>query len=664
MVRDTITQLAAAAVLAASAGGSIYLTADLAASAGRNGLTYTDSVTEGTPKEVALGIAMGAFRGLFVNVLWMRANKAKDQGNYYEAIDLARTITKLQPRFPRVWAFHAWNMAYNISVTTNTASERWQWVNNGIRLLRDEGIPANPNDLLIHRELAWIFHHKIQGFMDDANLYYKRRLADEWTVVLGPPRPADPTKPAGGVRTRQQATDDAVAQLTRILQAPETIDRIVEATPRATEVLDKLRQAGIDLLVPADRLRFLRAVETGRSLFRVQSSVKGLNVAVSGDPILEMLGVQDYVPVWELLVPHVRKRVLIDQYHMEIERMIKYTARYGPMDWRHPATHAVYWAQRGVDESLERVTEQTRADFDFVNTDRIVVQAVQELYRSGTVQFDLLRPQYYLAIPNAWFIPTYRAILDDLMERQRVQMATKGANMDQRTFNLLAAGYENFMRDAIAFLFRRGDKAEAQKTKDRLLADYKRGLLNKNDPELEHQLEQPLEEFVVAQINDRLTTPNVAVQEISGALYGAFLTGLLAGDMDLFSSQIGYAKLFHQHYMKEQIRDTGVDQQKARMEQLPRDFRETAAQIFVACVQNTGYEDGAIMYSRAPADLRQWSYDLLVEFVKPEIDQLAQGGRSPPFSLWFPEPEGVELARQARAAAGADRPRAAEQQAK
>jgi hypothetical protein len=67
-----------------------------------------------------LGIAMGAFRGIFVNWLWMRANDLKEQGKYYEAVDLAKTITRLQPRFPRVWAFHAWNLAYNISVATNT----------------------------------------------------------------------------------------------------------------------------------------------------------------------------------------------------------------------------------------------------------------------------------------------------------------------------------------------------------------------------------------------------------------------------------------------------------------------------------------------------------------------------------------------------------------
>lgn len=114
---------------------------------------------------------MGAFRGIFVNWLWFRANEMKEKGQYYEAMELARAITTLQPRFPQVWVFHVWNMAYNISVATNTPEERWQWVNAGVRLLRKDGIRANPNDMLLHKELAWIFLHKIVGITDDANQY-------------------------------------------------------------------------------------------------------------------------------------------------------------------------------------------------------------------------------------------------------------------------------------------------------------------------------------------------------------------------------------------------------------------------------------------------------------------------------------------------------------
>ena len=89
-------------------------------------------------------------------------------------------------------------MSYNISVSTQTLSERWTWVRAGIELLRDEGIPANPNEMILHKELAWIYLHKVSGWTDDANQYYKAEHAGEWDH---PPRRAarihrrDPRRP-------------------------------------------------------------------------------------------------------------------------------------------------------------------------------------------------------------------------------------------------------------------------------------------------------------------------------------------------------------------------------------------------------------------------------------------------------------------------------------
>ena len=191
MNRDRVIQIIAALVALAAMAASTALTPHIAAEAGRAQLAYTAEAAEGDPPEVALGVAMGAFKGLFVNILWMRAQSLKQEGKFYDAIEVARTITKLTPRFPRVWSFHGWNLAYNISVATQTPEERWQWVQSGIRLLRSEGIPKNPNAMILYKELAWIFVHKIQGFTDDANQYYKRQVARDWTFVMGPP-PEDP----------------------------------------------------------------------------------------------------------------------------------------------------------------------------------------------------------------------------------------------------------------------------------------------------------------------------------------------------------------------------------------------------------------------------------------------------------------------------------------
>ncbi|MBI1373975.1 MAG: hypothetical protein GC159_14730 [Phycisphaera sp.] len=152
-------------------------------------LTAGDDLMENMPPDIAiLYTSLASFRGLFVDILWARATQMKQDGKHYEAAKLADLITKLQPRFPKVWAFHAWNMAYNISVTTHTPQERWMWVQNGIKLLRDKGIPYNPNNVLLYKELGWIFLHKIGQFSDEMHWYYKKQLAMEWQEVLGTPR--------------------------------------------------------------------------------------------------------------------------------------------------------------------------------------------------------------------------------------------------------------------------------------------------------------------------------------------------------------------------------------------------------------------------------------------------------------------------------------------
>ena len=131
------------------------------------GLRYTDEAEEGAPPMVVLGTALGALRGLLVDYLWIKVTLQKEKGLLYEVMSDANLITALQPRFPEVWSFHGHNMAYNISVMTNTPEERWAWVNAGISLVRDKGVRYNPNSLMLCKELAFWFSHKIDGVADE-----------------------------------------------------------------------------------------------------------------------------------------------------------------------------------------------------------------------------------------------------------------------------------------------------------------------------------------------------------------------------------------------------------------------------------------------------------------------------------------------------------------
>jgi hypothetical protein len=141
-------------------------------------LVYDVQGRENTQVESILArAALGSFRGIAVNALWYHAEQQKQAGRLFDANDTAQLITTLQPRFPQVWAFNAWNMAYNISVLTHTPGERWDWVQKGIHLLRDEGIPENPEAVRLYRELSWIYFHKVGQWSDDMHWYYKQRLA-------------------------------------------------------------------------------------------------------------------------------------------------------------------------------------------------------------------------------------------------------------------------------------------------------------------------------------------------------------------------------------------------------------------------------------------------------------------------------------------------------
>lgn len=149
------------------------------------GLTRT-AVLENAPPVLAFTtVALGGFRGLISNYLWIRANDLQLDDKFFEAAQLASWITDLEPHFAQVWAFEAWNMAWNISVKFKDFSDRWRWVQNGMELLRDKGLVYNPDNVLLYQQLSWIFQSKMGQNMDDANIYYKEHWAADMQPFFG-----------------------------------------------------------------------------------------------------------------------------------------------------------------------------------------------------------------------------------------------------------------------------------------------------------------------------------------------------------------------------------------------------------------------------------------------------------------------------------------------
>ena len=62
--------------------------------------------TENMPPMVAFTtVALGGFRGILADVLWMRAGTLQEEGRYFELVQLSDWISKLQPRVPAIWAW-------------------------------------------------------------------------------------------------------------------------------------------------------------------------------------------------------------------------------------------------------------------------------------------------------------------------------------------------------------------------------------------------------------------------------------------------------------------------------------------------------------------------------------------------------------------------------
>ena len=149
------------------------------------GLTRVEPLENAPPVLAFTTVALGGFRGLIANALWIRASDLQDEDKFFEMAQLADWITKLEPHYVQVWLVQGWNMAYNISVKFKDFHDRWRWVQRGIALLRDDGLRFNPNETLIYRELAWFFQHKMGQNLDDANVTYKQEWLKEMNAVLG-----------------------------------------------------------------------------------------------------------------------------------------------------------------------------------------------------------------------------------------------------------------------------------------------------------------------------------------------------------------------------------------------------------------------------------------------------------------------------------------------
>jgi hypothetical protein len=480
---------------------------------------------ENAPPSLAFAtVAMGAFRGLVVDILWMRADKLKDEGKFFDAKQLAEWITILQPRFATVWEFHAWNMAYNISVAipATQPAQRWQWVRNGYELLRDKGIQYNPKALLLYRELARIFQHKMGGISDDAHKYYKIQFAREIAPLVG------------------GATD---ADFVRAMAAPTSWNALL-LDPNMAKFVVALRNADPAFSEGEAFVKSYVALSQNPERFSPDA-----NSVVEG---YEGSEIQDSFRVFA------RAYLLKKTWKMDVGFMHEMNQKFGPvnfedpnkilsLDWRHPDSHALYWASLGIKLGAEE--EGRELTSTEVNTDRIIIHSLQNLFRYGKIHFYTV--QYFPTLEDGTESTEPRYMTDaflrpDLRMFDRYNDAAKAllekyAGDDGRV-DSLGTGYRNMLKNAVLSFYQARLTGQA-------LRIYK--ILQDTFPRPEFTV--PLEEFARNRFLEEIRETfglHDAREQIQSLLMESYYLYAIQSDDEAYGRQELAAQL-HEFYMSE-----------------------------------------------------------------------------------------------------------------
>ncbi len=645
-LRSRIIQFAyiAAAIVLIVAGGLLH--GPLRSESSRSELA-TGNVLENHPELTLLSIAPGGLRAPIVNYLWIRANKLKEEGRYYDAMQLAEMICLLQPRFDGVWAFHAWNMAWNISVATHTPQERWQWVYNGVKLLRDRGIPFNPKSIMLYRELAWIFFSKMGGRIDEMHVQYKARWAKIMQRLLGAP-PGDSIRSVidafRPIADKRLINRDLRHRGRRAIQAG-VLERLLKDEPNLRAYKRRLAEVGvkIDLSLLNAYTRFSMDRAAASVFYRRPIPKEGSperriwNVINDADPAATVAR--------NRLLAFVRAQRLWNVYRMDPAWMLHLMEKYKiPIDWRLVWPHGLYWATYGREHA--RIVDPS--GIDALNNDRNTLNCLKELARYGRLSYVEnardLKLHWNLPEELPWNQPRVFEFSDwrfiEPTHLQHIQYAKTAAEHKGVPFNRnqFSAGHKNFLVEGIQTLVASGRLALARKLFRYLKDEYK---MTGDEWDLES-----VEQFALARMQKETGRPRHAVarQQITTALQTAFYR-LSLNDMDAFRRNLRYARKVNRIYMY----DTGKVPQRMK---LPP-FDQQAAPVLATMLLQPGafgypltLESRIMMYNALAIEWPRLQV-MVYDFVSPTLKQQCADAELN-FDKAFPQPSGLKQFRLER----------------
>ncbi len=626
---ERTVQIIAMIVMIACFSGALALLGPINKMRKDHQLIINPETLEGLPWDIALLSKLGTFRALAIDWAAMRAERLKQEGKNYEAKDLHDIVCSLQPRFPQAWINAAWNMSYNISVTQYTPQERWKWVSNGIALLRDKGLRYNPKSVTIYKELAWIYWHKIGDISDDEHRSYRRALALEMEYVLGPPPPTT-------------SDQEYYAWFKRIVDAPRDLDTLIAEDPVGADLYARLQALGLSV---EDTLRLICRVEHAMRSPAVATILaaaieKATDQQVAQEEVFAKLLLSededDGGGAESRFVAAMRSKILREKMKFDLDRMYRDMEEYGPIDWRSPFSHALYWSDLGNAESKGQANIHGA---DSMNTARLMMQSLGKLVTRGKVvldpDFDNPFNSYAEETGDTRFIPR----LHDLYFEMAREQWGDADDYDEAPVRIQLMSYWTGlitgMQNWIQLLYYAGGEQNL-----RLAEEYFVWLRDNNvhpDGTTQERYQTTLAEFM-----RRNLVTNMQTYRMAGAIIGnqllRSLKYLSLGEEQLSARPYHIAELAHKYWTQ----DTKIDpNERRKMQPMEILYRDAV----IAYMQSPRIKPLAkvTLWNRMTLARQQYAYDKLLPLF---VELCAR--HDPPWGVAkaFPEPPNMEAFRK------------------
>jgi hypothetical protein len=140
--------------------------------------------------------------------------------------------------------------------------------------------------------------------------------------------------------------------------------------------------------------------------------------------------------------------VLIHTYKIDPVLAQQVNTEWGPLDWRLPEAHAIYWGSKGLEQAKEH-PDKVHGD-DLITLRRVIYQSMMQAFQHGEI---VVNPYTHTAelAPNLALIPKVNAAYETEMAE------------DTNAAPHIATGHRNFLRNAVYYLYEDNQIAAAQK---------------------------------------------------------------------------------------------------------------------------------------------------------------------------------------------------------